>query len=347
MTSDSALTQQALTQPRHLARFAVEAWIEFPDTTPLAKAADIHSPYFEPWLTTRSRRRALTVRGAGPRERSLVRPRRMRPGRQTEATGQETLQGALNQAPPVLAVAALKQAFNHSPRVAQLSRLSGILHRTPQSVAQPTTLPAAQPATPMNGNVVQRMLRTHQKKNDEGTQIDSTGDTGFINDYAKWLAKDTSALVDGDPVGIPGLIGTLKKAPVNGAAIKNDLIDSVMSSGAWKEVNAKDLAELVTFVIKANDLSDPEEGETSAAYIAALNFAEDYAESVRKWVSEKAALESASTVGAIISSVRCHSHGTPSWRLFVYEATETLCYLQVCPPVVPPFKGLIKETSTR
>ena len=196
----------------------------------------------------------------------------------------------------------------------------------------------------MNGTVAQRMLRTHQKKNDEGTQIDSTGDTGFINDYAKWLAKDTSALVDGDPVGLPGLIGTLKKAPVNGAAIKNELIDSVMSSGAWKEVNAKDLAELVTFVIKANDLSDPEEGETSAAYIAALNFAEDYADSVRKWISDKAALESASTVSAI-AAVTIPLAWHTDLAYLVYEATKHLYYAARYVPYVPPFKGLIKDVN--
>ena len=81
-----------------------------------------------------------------------------------------------------------------------------------QERATPRAKPSrpVRPTTQCNG-VVQRLLYTHQTGSDEGERVEGIGDQGFINIYARHLAEDTKALVDGEPRGIAGLRNTLKK----------------------------------------------------------------------------------------------------------------------------------------
>lgn len=224
-------------------------------------------------------------------------------------------------------------------RTTQARSSSGSLTSAPRVVAQ-----AAQLQAMFGPAIVQRMLRTHEKKNDEGTPVDGTGDKGFFNEYARWLAQDGSVLVDGAPVGVKGLITTLKAAKIAGDEIATTLVDSLMGSGAWKELNGSDKANMVVYVAEAGRLEPPAEDEDLDTYITDYDFAEAYLDEVRGWILSKlSALSEADTIGKI-GSIPEKWHADLAYLL--YDATKAAYYgVQLPAPVLPPFKKLIGDVN--
>ncbi len=203
-------------------------------------------------------------------------------------------------------------------------------------------------ARPSNGPPrVQRMLMTHETKSDAGKQIDELGDVGFINDYARWLAKDGSVLAEGKPVGKAGLATTLKGAAVSGKKVQKELIDSVISSKSWKEVNEADKQSLVDYVRGENSdaLMEQEDGETPSAYMDTWDFEGTYEDDIRAWIASKAKLTAATTVGGIASANLPLAWHT-DLAYIVYEQTKNLYYPERgYTAFVPLFKQLITDVN--
>lgn len=205
---------------------------------------------------------------------------------------------------------------------------------------------AAGPSFNTNGGVVQRILRTHESKGDEGTILESVGDKGYLAEYGRWLAQDSSVLVDGEPKGKPGLIKTLKETEINGEEVTEQLVESLISSGAWKDLNGPDKKSMVDYVVEEGSLMPkPTHDQDLDEYIADQDFDGSYQEHVSAWIREKlSALTGASTVGDV-GNIPEKWHADLAYLL--YEATKAEYYADdvIVNPYVPPFKELIGDVN--
>jgi hypothetical protein len=220
-----------------------------------------------------------------------------------------------------------------------------LLQRTGGNAAVSRML-ASSPGRRSGRPVVQRILQSHEVRGDAGKIVDQTGGVGLVHDYSRWLAQDRSALVDGEPKGVPGLVKRLKAVDVDGEALQGEIVDSIMASGSWKEVGEADKVSLVEHVRAANsDLPEQEEDQSATDYIYDNLFDESYPDDIKDWVAGKLGLAGKDTVGAVVSSnPPLAFHGDMAYLL--YEATKDTFYAADIVAFVPVFKQLIADANT-
>jgi len=202
--------------------------------------------------------------------------------------------------------------------------------------------------------VTQRRLVAHARKDDEGTTVASLGDVGFLAEYSRLLAADTSVLVDGEVAGDAGLTKTLKKAKVDGGKLSGDFVESLMGSGSWLPSGEAFQQSLVKYV-QSEEPSLPglgelegEENETAEQYMRGYDFGTDYASHVRQWIIDTAGLADTTTVDAVNGRA---SKVPLDWKsdlaYLVYEQTKSTYYGDnLKAAYVAPFKAMIGDTNT-
>jgi hypothetical protein len=255
----------------------------------------------------------------------------------------ESALGAVTRRPP----AAPAPRARMNPLLMSTAAILG-LQRTIGNAAVSRLLQEARPSPARAATAVpvaQRMLMTHQTKSDEGVQIDELGQVGFINDYARWLAKDTAALAEGKPVGKPGLAATLKLAKVDGKKLQQEMVDSVIASKSWKELGDSDKDSLVAHVREKGELGDLDEGSTANDYIETYDFEGSYEDDIRSWVAAKMKLATAATVGDVAgANLPLAWHADLAY--LVYEQTKGTYYGErSLEAFIPPFKKLIADVN--
>lgn len=250
---------------------------------------------------------------------------------------------------------ALRPAAAPRPPLAPRASLQRSLDvdQSPRMVAQRHAIGAAfGPAAALTtaGLPVQRRLVTHQVKDDAGQDYVPDNTVGFINLYMGLLAEDTSVLVDGQPGGRRGLETVIKATALDGSGAAGELADSLIGSGAWREVgNAairKRLAVHVRDALEFDDTTFALEAETDVDEFID-DTAGEYLDEVRAWiVSELGALSKATNVGGVPASIPIEWHA--DLAQIVYDQTKAKFYGEsgfVANPYVPPFKQLITDIN--
>lgn len=223
------------------------------------------------------------------------------------------------------------------------------LDRSPRMVAQRRALGAAfGPAA--SRAPLQRRLVTHQVKDDAGQDYVPDNSVGFINLYMGLLAEDTSVLVDGQPGGRRGLETVIKATEIEGAGAAGELADSLIGSGAWKEVgNAATRKRLAIHVRDAAGYDESVYALESDTDVDEFidDTAGEFLDEAREWiVSELEALTKATTVGGVPAGIPIEWHA--DLAQIVYDQTKAKFYGEsgfVANPYVPPFKKLITDIN--
>lgn len=195
--------------------------------------------------------------------------------------------------------------------------------------------------------VAQRLLMSHAVRGDSGEIYRPAPAEGFINLYQQHMSEDSDVLVDGNPGGAAGIMAVLKATAVTGSAIKEDLVSSIMTSGAWKDIgNATAKKSLADFILEKSE-TPADTYDTSDEVIAEL--APEYLAEVEEWVeAQLTKLDAAATVGAIAAA------GIPKEWLedlaqLVYDATKSIYYgstYVASAAYLPPFKALIGDINS-